>query len=77
MIDRKTLLLSQAIITFVMALFMSGLLSFLQLGFTSVWLHAWGHAFLIAWPAAFILIQLVGPVSFKIAARITGIGKDD
>ncbi|WP_378942791.1 DUF2798 domain-containing protein [Mesorhizobium sp. ANAO-SY3R2] len=67
----KTILLAQAMISFAMALMMTGFFAFLALGPTSEWLHAWARSFVIAWPVAFCLSLVVGKVAFKIAAALT------
>lgn len=67
----KTLILAQAMISFAMALMMTGFFAFLALGATVEWLHAWTRSFIIAWPLAFCLSLVVGKVAFKIAAGLT------
>jgi len=66
----KTLLLAQALISFMMATLMTGFFSFLALGFSDIWPAAWFHNFIIAWPVAFCLSLVVGKVAFAIAHRV-------
>ena len=66
----KTILLAQAIISFTMALLMSGYATCLQFGFTMQWLQIWLHAFVMAWPVAFCLSLVVGRAGFKLAHKI-------
>lgn len=70
--DKKTLLLAQVLITFMMAASMSGLMSMIALGPTTEWLHAWPRQFLIAWPIAFVLTLVVSRIAFGIAGRVMG-----
>ena len=70
MYDKKTLLLAQVFITFMMAASMSGIMSLLALGPTSQWLHVWPRQFAIAWPIAFVLTMVVSRLGFGLAVRI-------
>lgn len=64
-----TRLIAQAILTFLMALTMSGIMGFLALG--TAFLPHWLGSFIVAWPIAFVLSQFVGPISFRLAHRLT------
>lgn len=66
----KTILLAQAIISFTMALLMSGYATCLQFGFTAEWLAVWARAFIMAWPVAFLLSLVVSRMSFKLAHKL-------
>lgn len=66
--DKKFLLLSQAIITLMMATLMSGIMLLISFGPTAEWLAHWPMAALTAWPIAFILTQFVGPLGFRLAS---------
>lgn len=68
--DKKTLLIAQIIITFMMALSMSGIMSAFGMGLTKAWLQAWPRQFIIAWPIAFILTQGVSRVAVPIAFKV-------
>lgn len=72
MYDKKTLLLAQVFITFMMAASMSGIMSLLVLGPTSQWLHAWPGQFATAWPIAFVLTMFTSKIGFGLAVRICG-----
>ena len=72
--DRKTLLLAQVLITFMMALSMSGIMSFIALGPTVLWLSVWPKQFIIAWPIAFVMTLFVSKFAFALAGRIMGQG---
>ena len=64
--DKKTLILTQVIMTAIMAVSMSGIMSFIALGPTALWLSTWPKNALVAWPFAFVL----GAVAFPAASRI-------
>jgi hypothetical protein len=70
--DRKTLLLAQVLITFMMAASMSGIMSFIALGPSALWLRVWPSQFLIAWPIAFVLTLFVSKFAFSLAGTIMG-----
>lgn len=72
MTDKKTLLLAQLFITFMMALSMSGIMSLLQLGPTAEWLAIWPRQFIVAWPIAFLLTMVISRLGFALAYRIAG-----
>lgn len=72
MIDRKTLLFAQLLITLMMAASMSGIMSLIALGPTQEWLHVWPRQFVIAWPIAFVLTFFVSRIAFGIAKRVFG-----
>ena len=66
----KTIILAQAIISAVMCCLMSGYATLLQFGFTMEWLGVWSHAFVIAWPVAFLLSMIVGRAGFALAHKL-------
>lgn len=70
LMDKKTLLIAQILLTFLMALSMSGIMSALQLGLTKEWLDVWPEQFLIAWPIAFIMTQGATRIAFPVAMRL-------
>ncbi|MBW8300219.1 MAG: DUF2798 domain-containing protein [Hydrogenophaga sp.] len=72
MYDKKTLLLAQVLITFMMATSVSGIMSVLALGPTLEWLQAWPRLMATAWPIAFVLTMFVSKIGFGLAARICG-----
>ena len=71
MTDTKTIILAQVFISCMMAFLMTGIFSFLSLGATQQWLHAWPRAFMTAWPIAFVLSLGVGKLSFRMATALT------
>lgn len=44
-----------------MVTLMTALVTWSNIGFSADYLSAWGHAFIVAWPIAFILILLGAP----------------
>ncbi|MDK3018647.1 DUF2798 domain-containing protein [Pseudodonghicola flavimaris] len=68
--DKKSLLLAQVLITFMMALSMSGIMSMIHMGPTREWLATWPREFIIAWPIAFVLTQGVGRIAFFVVHRL-------
>jgi hypothetical protein len=69
--NRKTLITAQFLISAMMAFLMSGYATAMHLGIGPDFLKIWGRAFITAWPMAFVLSLLVGPLAFGIAARLT------
>lgn len=46
-----------------MSLLMTGLITWLNTSFAGDFLNRWGHAFLVAWPIAFLLVYFgAGPI---------------
>lgn len=72
MLEKKTLLLAQVLITFMMAGLMSGIMSLIALGPTAEWLAAWPRQFALAWPIAFFLTLFTGRIGVGLAVRILG-----
>lgn len=70
MTNKKTLLLAQALIALMMATFMTGFFSFLNLGPTSEWFLAWGQSFVLAFPVAFLASLVISPLAFRMAHAI-------
>ena len=72
MTDKKTLLLAQIFITFMMAASMSGIMSLIAMGPSMAWLGAWPTQFIMAWPIAFVLTLFTSTIGFALARRLTG-----
>lgn len=68
--NKKILLIAQLMITFMMALSMSGIMSLIALGPTKQWLAGWPVQFIIAWPIAFILTQFTSKIAFALAPKL-------
>lgn len=69
--DKKTILIGQLLMTFLMALSMSGILSAIILGLNGDWLAQWPGQFLTAWPIAFVMTLIWSRVAFPLAGRIS------
>jgi hypothetical protein len=70
MTDTKTIILAQIFISLQMALLMTGIFSFLELGLTYQWVSVWGGRFIVAWPIAFVLSLVTSRVAFALALKI-------
>ena len=68
--DKKSIILSQVIMTFLMASLMSGLMGVIIQGPSIEWLTAWPKQFLIAWPIAFALTMVAWPASMALTGLI-------
>jgi len=68
--NKKILLIAQILMTFMMALLMSGIMSLIALGPTKQWLSVWPIQFIIAWPIAFILTQFTSKIAFALAPKL-------
>lgn len=65
---KKTQIVLQLLMTFMMALTMSGIMGFISVG--PEFFSHWPLSFIIAWPIAFIVTQIVTPIAFKLAFMI-------
>src|SRR5690606_28605269 len=63
-LPKKTQIVLSLLITFMMALIMSGIMGFISVG--PAFLPMWPTTFIIAWPIAFIVTQFVSPLAFKL-----------
>lgn len=66
----KRILLTQVIMTFLMATTMSGVMSLIFTGPSLEWLAAWPRQILIAWPIAFVATMVLWPASMGLAGAI-------
>ncbi|MFC0180949.1 DUF2798 domain-containing protein [Thorsellia kenyensis] len=55
-----------------MAFFMSGWVTFVNIGFESHYFKTWMRSFMFAWPAAFTIVIILAPFIHKITAKIVG-----
>lgn len=65
--SKKLVILAQLFISALMALLMTGIMGYLHNNFGANWPTEWSSGFITAWPIAFCLSLVVGPVSFRIA----------
>ena len=68
--DKKSALLTQVIMTFIMALSMSGILGLIFKGPSMEGLSRWPKQFMIAWPLAFALTMVAWPTSMALSGAI-------
>lgn len=68
--DKPTLILAQLLISFLMALAMSGIMSAMAMGLSVEWLSMWPRQFVTAWPIAFVLSLLATRIAFPMAVRL-------
>lgn len=66
----RTILIAQALISLMMAFFMTGFFSFLELGFSGRWFEVWAGHFVLAWPVAFCLSLPVSKIAFDVAGKL-------
>ncbi len=68
----KMQLINGAIMSGFMSFVLAGFFTWMNLGFTQIWLPAWVTGFLIGWPVAFVLSALVGKRVNQLAQRLAG-----
>ncbi len=56
--DKKSGILSQVVMTFILAAAMSGVMGLVVMGPSMQWLARWPKQFLVAWPIAFALTMV-------------------
>ena len=66
----KFRLLSSALMSLTLGGLMTGWVTWLNLGFAVDFLPRWGHAFVCAWPAAFLIVVLIGPSVQRLALHL-------
>ena len=70
MMNKKTILISQLLMTFMMAASMSGIMSLIAMGPTADWLAAWPRQFAFAWPIAFVLTMIAWPLAMAMTGYL-------
>ena len=66
----RRMLIAQGLISAMMACLMTGIFGLVSHGVTPEFPALWGRAFVMAWPLAFVLSLVVGPLAFRMAARL-------
>ena len=66
----KFRLLSSAIMSLTLASLMTGWVTWLNIGFASDFAARWAMAFVCAWPAAFLIVVLIGPSVQRFALHL-------
>ena len=64
------MLLTQVIMTFLMAATMSGLLGLIFTGPSVEWLTRWPKQLVVAWPIAFVATMVLWPASMALSGTI-------
>ncbi|NRQ39152.1 DUF2798 domain-containing protein [Nonomuraea sp. NN258] len=65
--SKKSVFLTQVIMTFIMAATMSGLMGLIFTGPSMEWLAGWPRQFIIAWPIAFAVTMVAWPASMALS----------
>jgi cation transport ATPase len=61
--DKRTIIVTQIFMTCLMALSMSGIMSLIALGPSAEWFATWMKQFIIAWPIAFVMTNILWPIA--------------
>lgn len=70
MMNKKRILITQVLMTCMMAATMSGIMSLIALGPSQLWLEVWARQFPFAWPIAFVMTMLIFPIANRLAGLI-------
>jgi hypothetical protein len=70
--DGKARYIFPVVMAFFMALLMTGVITFINLGLTGDFLAQWLKAFAVAWPLASLVAFLAVPLARRITAAIVG-----
>lgn len=71
--NKKSILLSQVMMTFMMALTMSGIMGLMAMGGPSMeWFTGWPLQFILAWPIALALTMVAWPLAWALTGRTLG-----
>lgn len=70
--DKKIQIVTAVLMSCFMSLLLSGFFTWLNLGFTQVWLRAWASGFAMGWPLALGTVLVVGRPIRQIAIRLAG-----
>lgn len=68
--SKKSIFLTQVIMTFIMAATMSGIMGLIVTGPSMQWLAGWPRQFIIAWPIAFAVTMVAWPASMALSSAI-------
>ena len=69
--SRATMILAQVFISMMMAFLMTLIFTAIPMQFSPGWVGAWLGRFIRAWPIAFALSLVIGPLAFRMARAIT------
>lgn len=59
-----------AFMTFFMVLTMTAIATFINTGLDAGYVARWLHAFAIAWPIAFLAVNVMGPIARRLTAWV-------
>lgn len=65
-------LIHSCLMSMILCLLMTAWVTVINLGIQPGYWQAWGKAFLLAWPAAWVIAFTVGPWTMKAAVRLHG-----
>lgn len=60
------------LMSLLMSLLMTAWVTWINLGAGPAYLAHWSRAFIAAWPAAFIIVMLLGPTVQQLSLRLAG-----
>ncbi|MBS0290005.1 MAG: DUF2798 domain-containing protein [Proteobacteria bacterium] len=69
-VEKKSKLLFGLLMSGSMALFMSGIMTYLNNGIVSDFISIWANAFMIAYPIVYILSMSLSPAIAKITSKL-------
>lgn len=69
-IDKKAQILTGIMMSGAMAFMLSGFFTWLNLGFTTIWVPAWGRSFIQGWSVALVASMILGPRIAQLAGKI-------
>jgi hypothetical protein len=68
--EKKVQIITAILMSAFMSLLLSGFFSWLNLGFTLIWLKAWAIGFSMGWPLALGTVLIVGRPIRQLAIRL-------
>ena len=66
----KLPLVNSILMSALMVFIMTALITFINTGLNDGFINRWAHAFILAWPAAFLIILLMGKRVQKLSASL-------
>ncbi len=59
------------LMSWLMSFLMTGWVTWINVGLGGNFLARWGHAFLLAWPAAYVVVLVAAPSVQRLTQRLT------
>jgi len=72
MMNKRTMIITQTIMTCMMALSMSGIMYLIMAGPDAFQVSIWLKQFVIAWPIAFVLTNIAFPLASAMTRMLVG-----